>query len=179
MAKRKVTKQSKRRLMIIVPLVVIAIFSCLFTVFSMGYNLYNLKQEKKSLENELVELQKNAKNLKTEITKLQDKDYVARYARENYLYTKDGEYVIKVEDDKTKIKEIKNVIKEEYVLYGAGLFTLLIILYIFMKSKKSKKKTSKRWTAPLWVHINKKTVQKFMIKYTFESVFFMASKGQK
>ena len=35
-------------------------------------------------------------NLKTEINKLQDEEYVARYAREKYLYSKDGELIIKI-----------------------------------------------------------------------------------
>jgi len=48
-----------------------------------------------------------SKDLKNEINKLQDKDYVARYARENYLYTKDGEYVIKVDTEEKKEKNSK------------------------------------------------------------------------
>ena len=146
MAKRKVSKQSKRRLVILVPLSVLAIFSCIFTVASMGYNLYTLHREQKALETNLKDMQKEADDLKTEITKLQDKDYVARYARENYLYTKDGEYVIKVDEEDKKNSEDKSIIKQEYVLYGSAILTVLIIIYIAIKhkmsnrNKKSKKK---------------------------------------
>ena len=35
--------------------------------------------------------------LKSEINKLQDKEYVARYAREKLLYSKDGEIIIKMD----------------------------------------------------------------------------------
>lgn len=140
MAKRQVSKQSKRRLMILVPLSVIAIFSCIFTIASMGYNLYTLHKEQKELEENLVNLQKDAKDLKTEITKLQDKDYVARYARENYLYTKDGEYVLKVDDEEEKADNNKTNIKEEYILYGSIGLTVLIILYIIIRNHGSKKK---------------------------------------
>ena len=37
--------------------------------------------------------------LETDVVKLQDPDYVAKYAREKYLYTKDGELVIKIIDE--------------------------------------------------------------------------------
>ena len=31
--------------------------------------------------------------------KLQDPDYIARYAREKYFYSKDGEYIIKIPEE--------------------------------------------------------------------------------
>ena len=34
--------------------------------------------------------------LKSDATKLQDPDYVARYAREKYLYSKDGEIILQI-----------------------------------------------------------------------------------
>lgn len=140
MAKRKVTKHSKRRLVILVPLSIFVIIFCVFTIATMSYNIYSLTKEKNSLDNDLTDLKKSAKELKTEITKLQDKDYVARYARENYLYTKDGEYVIKINDEEEK-KETKDVpIDEKYIFYGFSLVSVLIIIYIFLKHKKTKKK---------------------------------------
>ena len=33
--------------------------------------------------------------------KLQNPDYIARYAREKYSYSKDGEYVLQIPDDKS------------------------------------------------------------------------------
>ena len=52
--------------------------------------------EKKELEDRLVQLQEEEKALKLDASKLQDPDYVARYAREKYLYSKDGEFIIKI-----------------------------------------------------------------------------------
>ena len=37
--------------------------------------------------------------LETDVKKLQDPDYVAKYAREKYLYSKDGELIIKIVDN--------------------------------------------------------------------------------
>ena len=36
--------------------------------------------------------------LNDEISKLQDPEYLAKYAREKYLYSKDDEIIIKIED---------------------------------------------------------------------------------
>ena len=44
----------------------------------------------------LEELQKEEEELKADVERLQDPDYVARYAREKYLYSKDGEFIIKL-----------------------------------------------------------------------------------
>ena len=34
-----------------------------------------------------------------DVDKLQDPDYIARYAREKYLYSKDGEFIIKIPEE--------------------------------------------------------------------------------
>ena len=37
--------------------------------------------------------------MQTDVIKLQDPEYVAKYAREKYLYSKDGELIIKIIDE--------------------------------------------------------------------------------
>ena len=37
-------------------------------------------------------------NLKNEINKLQDPEYMARYTREKYFYSADNEIIIKIEE---------------------------------------------------------------------------------
>ncbi len=53
-----------------------------------------IKEDKSSYKDKLSE----EENLKSEINKLQDPEYVARYAREKYLYSKDDEIIIKIEE---------------------------------------------------------------------------------
>ncbi len=53
-------------------------------------------KEKKDLEIQYDTLIDKEKLLKKEVSKLQDPDYIAKYAREKYLYSKDGEYIIKI-----------------------------------------------------------------------------------
>ena len=150
MAKRKISKSSKRRLVILMPVVVFLIGYAIFTLVVTVGELYSLHHEEKELQENLTELKGDAEDLKTEINKLQDADYVARYARENYLYTKDGEYVIKVNEEETKEKKEKFTLAENYIIYGSLGLLALIILYIIIrhhrKKKKLKQKTNKRST---------------------------------
>ena len=53
-------------------------------------------QEKKQLEKKLTSLKEKEEALKVDADKLQDPDYIARYAREKYLYSKDGEFILRL-----------------------------------------------------------------------------------
>ena len=57
------------------------------------------KKEKKDLETKYSKLLSDKEVLETDVKKLQDPDYVAKYAREKYLYSKDGELIIKIVDN--------------------------------------------------------------------------------
>lgn len=67
-----------------------------FTVGNYWAQIFSKYKEKKNLENELVELKKTEEALKVDVEKLQDPDYVARYAREKYYYSRDGEFIIRL-----------------------------------------------------------------------------------
>ena len=53
------------------------------------------------------ELLEEQDSLKSEVVKLQDPEYVARYAREKYLYTKDGETILKIVDGRVVVNDKK------------------------------------------------------------------------
>ena len=95
----KITKKDKRRLLIWTMLIVIII--SYLAVFSFHYwsQILSNRKEKIKLENEYKDLLKTEAELKTQITKLQDPDYVAEYAREKFMLSKDGEVIIKVPDE--------------------------------------------------------------------------------
>ena len=52
------------------------------------------------LQNSYEELLDTEEALKAEVQKLQDPDYVERYAKEKFLYTKDDEIIIRKTDTK-------------------------------------------------------------------------------
>ena len=91
------TKKDKRRLLIL--MIVFVPLLILFVTNTMSYAsiIYSNFKEKKELENKYQEILEEEELLKSEISKLQDEEYVARYAREKYLYSKDGEIIIKID----------------------------------------------------------------------------------
>ena len=66
-------------------------------MFSYWSVIYSNINEKKNLEVKYKEILEEEEILKSEISKLQDEEYVTRYAREKFLYSKDGEIIIKME----------------------------------------------------------------------------------
>lgn len=81
---------------------VLSLFSLaviVFTTYTIGkywVDIYGKYQEKKILEKELTSLKEKEDELKADVEKLQDADYIARYAREKYYYSKDGEYILRI-----------------------------------------------------------------------------------
>ena len=134
--KKKVSKASKRRLMIFGILSIMAIVYFFVTLFGYTYSYISLKKEENNLKNQLVSLQDKKANLKIEIQKLNDPEYVARYAKENYLYSADGEYVLKI--DTTEDTEDNVVTDNNNVYYIIGIILFLICLLIFRRKKKEK-----------------------------------------
>ncbi len=139
MKKKNISKNVRRRLTFFGPLVTIILIFCITSIFSYTYNIYSLKKEEQNLQKQLSSLKGEAGNLKDEIKKLKDPDYIAKYARENYHYSKNGEYVIKInETEKEQEQIIKNKYhKAYYILVGSAL--LLIILIIVLLTRKRKK----------------------------------------
>lgn len=94
------TKTKKRRRMIFLGLSsVVVIGITTFTIGKYWVEIYDKYQEKKELEKELIALKNKEKKLKVDANKLQDPDYIARYAREKYLYSKDGEFILKIPEE--------------------------------------------------------------------------------
>ena len=96
MAKR--TKKDKRR--VLLGLLVISIMLSYLSVFVYNYwnQILTNEKEKIRLTEEYEALLKAEDELNSEITKMQDPEYIAKYAREKYGYSKNDEVIIKVED---------------------------------------------------------------------------------
>ena len=96
---KRVNKGAKRRLFFLFSIFVLLISYMSYTTFTYWKQILNNQSEKKRLEKEYEELLANKEVLETDVIKLQDPEYVAKYAREKYLYTKDGELIIKIIDE--------------------------------------------------------------------------------
>ena len=98
MANRRSKKEVKRkRRMLLLGLGSIAVIVTMtFTIGKYWIEIIDKYKEKHQLEEKLQMLQEKERELKLDADKLQDPDYIARYAREKYLYSKDGEFIIKI-----------------------------------------------------------------------------------
>lgn len=130
---KKVPVKAKRRLVLFGPIAVFIIGYSIFTLVTTSIDLYRLDKEEKELSEKLSNLKSDAKSLKTEINKLQDKEYIARYAREKYLYTKNGEYVIKISDDGTKVTKVKKSHTQDYMIYVCAGVIGIVFLFIIIR----------------------------------------------
>ena len=139
MTKRKIKKTTKIRLTVFGTLSIIAIFSFLFNAGYQAYNLYNLTIEKKQLEKKYSKLKEEAEDLKIEIKQLNDPEYLAKYARENYSYSKKGEYIIKLNETDEKIDQIDDTINKEYIIIGLSIFLAFIFIYVIKRGHKKSK----------------------------------------
>ena len=137
---RKTTAQVKRRLVLTVPITLAIILATTFTSVLELKKIRSYEKEKKTLTLELEKLKEDAESLNLEINRLNSPEYIARYAREKFLYTKDGEKLIIV-DELTKEQQIEESNKEidylTYILIGVG--SLLFITIVYKIVKKSKK----------------------------------------
>ena len=96
--KHKVTKKEPRRLtLFIMAFIFIIGFTCI-NIFPDWLKIMKNKKEITLLESSYEELLDTEEALKAEVEKLQDPEYVERYAKEKFLYTKDDEMIIRKTD---------------------------------------------------------------------------------
>ena len=68
----------------------------LISIFTVIIDVVNKYKEADELEEKLADLVLEEEELNQEIVKLQDPEYLARYAREKYFYSKDNELIIRI-----------------------------------------------------------------------------------
>ena len=99
MGKKKKRRASKSKIRAF-----LSIFAFIFVTGVLVYNCFDtvtkiqeMKKEKENLENQLVTLKEEKEQLETDIMKLEDPDYIAKYVREKYFYSKDGELILRLD----------------------------------------------------------------------------------
>ena len=100
--RKKKKKVSFGKVRIFVSLIVFGVVT-----FALASNCYEniklikkMKKEKETLETQVVVLKEEREILETDILKLKDDDYIAKYVREKYFFSKDGELILKLDDKK-------------------------------------------------------------------------------
>ena len=95
----KKNNKTKYRLVFFVPICLVLIMAIVVSVGNYWVKIGNKYKEKSDLENEIVVLKEKEEELKGEVDRLEDPDYVARFAREKYMYSKDGEIIIRLPEE--------------------------------------------------------------------------------
>ena len=134
--KRRVKKTTKIRLSLFGTLSILSIVYFCFTLCFHFYTIYDLTKQKNDLEDKYVKLQKEADDLQIEINKLNNPEYLARYAREKYSYSKEGEYIIKLNNTKNELNVVKDNLNINYVVIVLSGVIFLIFIYIISRARK-------------------------------------------
>ncbi len=94
--KKRVKSKTKFRLRLLTLIILLLIGTLVTRVYKDLMQVIKNKSEIALLTNKYNSLLHDEESLQSEITKLQDSDYVARYAREKWLYTLPDEIIIKL-----------------------------------------------------------------------------------
>lgn len=95
---KKEEKRKYKRRVFILSVISIPLTLLFVSTLSSWHQGLSYKRETELLKAQLNETLEKEDELKSQISKLQDPEYVARYAREKYLYSKSGEIIIRMED---------------------------------------------------------------------------------
>ena len=96
-SKKKITmKKNARRMLVFGFFSFTVITFVLVSIINIISQIISKYKEAEELESKRIVLQEKERELNNEINKLQDSEYLARYAREKYFYSKDGELIIRL-----------------------------------------------------------------------------------
>ena len=96
MSKKKKTIKSIKRIFLLGITSVTIIIGTTYTIGKYWIEIFDKYQEKKELKTKLSNLKEKEAALQVDANKLQDPDYIARYAREKYSYSKEGEIILRI-----------------------------------------------------------------------------------
>ena len=94
--KRRKVKTNFKRAFLITVFCLVTNFFVITYIGGTFKNVIELNKEHKEISGTLVSLKEEEETLKSEVNKLQDPDYIAKYAREKFMYSGEGEYIIRI-----------------------------------------------------------------------------------
>ena len=88
----------KRKIFLVTIVFFVVGFILIKSIVGTFIQIYEKEKDKKEFTVMLDKLKEKEEELNNTVTKLSNPDYVARYAREKYLYSKNGEIIIRIPD---------------------------------------------------------------------------------
>lgn len=92
--KKRQKRKFRTRMLLFVPICLCLVVVLGVTIGKYWVDIVAKYQENNELKDKLVSLKEKEASLTVDVEKLQDPDYIARYAREKYLFSKDGEFIL-------------------------------------------------------------------------------------
>ena len=92
----KKTKKEKKRLFVISVVIILLVVSLVSSVAGDWTKIMENKSKITSLNKQYNDLLSEEEKLVSEVTKLQDDDYIVRFAKDKFLYSENGELIIRM-----------------------------------------------------------------------------------
>ena len=92
----KKTKKEKKRLFVISVVIILLVVSLVSSVAGDWTKIMENKSKITSLNKQYNDLLSEEEKLVSEVTKLQDDDYIVRFAKEKFLYSENGELILRM-----------------------------------------------------------------------------------
>ena len=92
----KKTRKEKKRLFVISVVIILLVVSLVSSVAGDWTKIMENKSKITSLNKQYNDLLSEEEKLVSEVTKLQDDDYIVRFAKEKFLYSENGELIIRM-----------------------------------------------------------------------------------
>lgn len=96
--RKKYTAKTTGRIIIIFLFFICMISTLSYTLFNNLYKINDIKDKLEELEEEKIVLSEEEDRLEADIKRLSDPEYIARYAREKYFYSKEGEIILRMDE---------------------------------------------------------------------------------
>jgi len=94
--KSKKNNAFRRRIVLWGGVSVAICFSIFFSIGTYWVQIYNKNNEYQALKEKMDTLNKETEILTKNVDRLKDAEYIAKYAREKYMYSKDGEIILRI-----------------------------------------------------------------------------------
>lgn len=96
--RKSYTAKTNMRMIVIFLFFVTMISTLGYTLFNNLYKINDIKNKLDELEKEKIALSEKEAELEADIKRLSDSEYIARYAREKYFYSKEGEIILRMDE---------------------------------------------------------------------------------
>lgn len=97
--KKRQKRKFRARMLLFVPVCLCLVAVLVVTIGKYWVEIVNKYQENIKLSEELLSLKEKEASLAVDVEKLQDPEYIGRYAREKYLFSKDGEVILVIPEE--------------------------------------------------------------------------------